>query len=62
MEDFISALLEFVKFQNAQQLQLQDGMKKLLIQTKKENQEKSEEKQQDYQQKQLDYLKEMEQK
>ena len=47
MEDFKSALLEFVKFQNAQQLQLQERietqqlqlqerMEKLLIQTQKE--------------------------
>ena len=37
MEDFKNALLDFVKFQNAQQLQLQERMEKLLIQTQKEN-------------------------
>ena len=62
MEDFKSALLDFVKFQNAQQLQLQERietqqlqlqerMEKLLIQTQKGNQEKSGEKQQECQQK-----------
>ena len=48
MKDFKSALLEFVKFQNAQQLQLQERIEKLIIQTQKENQEKSEEKQWEY--------------
>ena len=43
-------------------MQLQERMENLLIQTQKENQEKSEEKQREYQQKQLKYQKEMEQK
>ena len=62
MEDFKNALLDFVKFQNIQQLQqrewiethqfqFQEKMEKLLIQTQKENQVKSEEKQRGYQQK-----------
>ena len=69
MGGFKSALLEFVKFQNSQQLQLQERMEKLLIQTQKKNQKKSEKKEReyqqkqfDYQQKQLEYQKEMEQK
>ena len=62
MKDFKSVLLDFVKIQNAQQLQLQERMEKLLIQTQKENRVESEEKQRKYQQKQLKYQKEMEQK
>ena len=41
---------------------IKERMEKFLIQTQKENQEKSEEKQREYQHKQMEYQKEMEQK